>query len=186
MATINITTDRIELRPIVITDLDAIHELHSLPETDEYNTLGIPQNIDITRSIITPWITANESDKIRNYTLAIERKSEQRFLGLFGLKVAQEKFQKAEVWYKIHTDFWHQGYATEALSAVIQFGFATLNLHRIEAGCAVDNIGSIRVLEKAGMTREGRGRKILPLKKGWSDNFQYSILETDLNRQQPI
>ena len=60
MATINITTERVQLRPIVITDLDAIHELHSLPETDEYNTLGIPDNIETTRSIIEPWIADNK------------------------------------------------------------------------------------------------------------------------------
>lgn len=59
------------------------------------------------------------------------------------------------------------------------FGFETLKLHRIQAGCAVNKIGSIKVLEKAGMIREGRGRQVLPLKSGWSDNFEYSILETD-------
>jgi RimJ/RimL family protein N-acetyltransferase len=64
---------------------------------------------------------------------------------------------------------------------MLDFGFNTLNLHRIEAGCAVENIGSIRVLEKCGFTKEGRGRKVLPLKSGWSDNFEYAILETEFN-----
>ena len=62
---------------------------------------------------------------------------------------------------------------------MIDYGFDKLNLHRIQAGCAVENTGSIKVLEKVGMKREGRGRQILPLKSGWSDNFEYSILETD-------
>jgi ATP-dependent protease HslVU (ClpYQ) ATPase subunit len=35
------------------------------------------------------------------------------------------------------------------------------------------------VLEKGGLKREGRRRKILPLKTGWSDNFEYAILDTD-------
>jgi len=87
------------------------------------------------------------------------------------------------VWYKIHPDFWNKGFATEGLKAVIDFGFETLKLHRIEAGCAVDNIGSLKVLEKAGMLQEGRGRKLLPLKQGWSDNFKYAILETDIRRE---
>ena len=65
---------------------------------------------------------------------------------------------------------------------MLDYGFDTLKLHRIQAGCAVDNIGSIKVLEKVGMTKEGRGRQILPLKNGWSDNFEYSILETDLRK----
>ena len=174
-----ITTKRLELRPIEFRDLDTIHALHSLAETDEYNTLGIPDNIETTQSIIEPWIADNNRIEVRNYTMAIELKSEREFIGLFGLKLDHQKYNRAEVWYKVHPDYWNQGYATEALKAVLQFGFDTLGVHRIEAGCAVDNIGSVKVLEKAGMTREGRGRKILPLKSGWSDNFQYSILDTD-------
>ena len=61
----------------------------------------------------------------------------------------------------------------------MQYGFKELRLHRIEAGCAVENFGSIKVLEKVGMKKEGRKRKSLPLKSGWSDSFEYAILSTD-------
>ena len=96
-----------------------------------------------------------------------------------AIKLSPPKYQSAEVWYKLHPESWNQGYATEALRRLIEVGFNDLNLHRIEAGCAVDNIGSIRVLEKVGMTREGRMRQVLPLKTGWSDNFHYAILSSD-------
>ncbi|MNL40929.1 Acetyltransferase (GNAT) family protein [compost metagenome] len=75
--------------------------------------------------------------------------------------------------------FWNKGYATESLKRIIAFGFDDLNLHRIEAGCAVANTGSIHVLEKVGMLREAHTRKLLPLKSGWSDNYGYAILSTD-------
>jgi RimJ/RimL family protein N-acetyltransferase len=65
------------------------------------------------------------------------------------------------------------------LRRLINFGFNDLKLHRIEAGCAVENIGSLKVLEKVGIQREGHKRKVLPLKNGWSDNYEYAILETD-------
>ena len=71
---------------------------------------------------------------------------------------------------------------SEVLKSMIDFGFNKLHLHRIEAGCAEDNIGSFKVLEKAGMTREGRGRQVLPLKNGWSDNFEYAILKSDIQK----
>ncbi|MEL6484029.1 MAG: GNAT family protein, partial [Bacteroidota bacterium] len=64
-------------------------------------------------------------------------------------------------------------------NAALKFGIEKLKLHRIEAGCAVENVGSIKVLEKSGMALEGRRREILPLKSGWSDNFSYAILESD-------
>ena len=179
MTTIEITTDRIKLRLIELSDLESIHQLLSLPETDEYNVLGIPKDIKETESIIKPWIAENNLNEIRNYTFAIEDQLNKKFIGLFGLKLGTKKYKRGEVWYKIHVDFWNKGYATESLKAILSFGFETLKLHRMEAGCAVENIGSIKVLEKVGMVREGRKRQTLPLKTGWSDNFEYSILETD-------
>ena len=89
------------------------------------------------------------------------------------------KYKSAEVWFKIHPDYWSKGFGTEALNAIIDFGFKELNLHRIEAGCAVENTGSVKLLEKVGMTREGGKRKALPLKTGWADNYEYAILQSE-------
>ncbi|UQD57009.1 GNAT family N-acetyltransferase [Flavobacterium sp. K5-23] len=170
---------RLTLRLVDFSDLNAIHILHCLPETDEFNTLGIPENIEQTKTILESWVLANEQEEILSYTFAIETIKENIFIGLFGLKLWASKHRRGEVWYKLHSDHWGNGYATESLNLILDFGFNSLNLHRIQAGCAVDNPGSIKVLEKAGMIREGRGRQLLPLKSGWSDNFEYSILETD-------
>ncbi len=128
---------------------------------------------------MSPWIQENELEPIKNHTWIIEDLATKAPLGLFGLKLSLNSYHRGEVWYKIHPDHWKNGFATEALIRVLDFGFNECNLHRIQAGCAVDNIGSIRVLEKAGMIKEGRGRKLLPLKSGWSDNFEFSILESD-------
>lgn len=162
-----------------MSDLAPIHRLHSLPETDEFNTLGIPKHIDETASIMEAWILDHQLQEIRNYTFAIAQGSANIFTGLIAIKLGSKKYRKAEVWYKLLPEFWGKGYATESLKRILEFGFHQLHLHRIEAGCAVDNIGSIRVLEKVGMLREGRKRKVLPLASGWSDNFEYAILETD-------
>ncbi len=176
---VELITDNIRLRLIQLSDLDVIHQLHSLPEIDKYNTLGIPKDIAEIKAIIKPWIDANQLEEIKTYTFAIETKIEAEFIGLFGFKIGDKKYKRAEVWYKIDSNHWQKGYATTALKAVLDFGFTILKLHRIEAGCAVDNIASIKVLEKVGMIREGRGREILPLQSGWSDNYKYAILEND-------
>lgn len=182
MKDVQIKTERTKLRLIELSDLECIHQLHSLPETDEYNVLGIPRDIQETKTIITPWVEDNKLDEILNYTFIIERKEDTKIIGLFGLKVGNKKYKRAEVWYKIHSDYWNKGYATEVLNSVLIYCFDTLKLHRIQAGCAVENTGSIKVLEKVGMIREGRGRQILPLKSGWSDNFEYAILESDVRK----
>lgn len=173
-------TNRLLIRPISLLDLDKIHVLHSLPETDKFNTLGIPENINQTEKILKDWIEKNNNGENKNFTFKVELIESKSFIGLISLNLGKPKFKNAEVWYKFHSDFWNKGYATESLNKILDFVFGDLQLHRIEAGCAVDNIGSIRTLEKAGMIREGRKRKVLPLKDGWSDNFGYAILATDL------
>ena len=174
-----ITTERLILRFIRSSDLESIHNLHSHPETDQYNTLGIPASPEETQLIMESWMAAMTEDPIKNYTFSILQKTSHKFIGLLGFKIAETKFQSGEAWYKIHSDHWSHGYATEALKALIDFGFRGLGLHRIEAGCAVDNLGSIRVLEKVGMTQEGRSRQLLPLKTGWSDSYRFAMLSTD-------
>ena len=170
-----ITSERVVLRSISDIDLQDIHKLHSLPQVDRFNTLGIPESLVETEETLAIWLKSND------LVFKIELKKDKSFVGLIALKPGNPKFKKAEVWYKLSPDFWNKGYGTEALEAILNYGFKELGFHRIEAGCAVNNFGSIRVLEKAGMKREGRKRQILPLKDGWSDSFEYAILSTDLN-----
>lgn len=174
---IRLRTQRLVLRELILNDLANIHTLHSLPETDEYNTLGIPKNQKETLSILNQWLKFQKSDQRKNYTLAIE--FDDQFVGLIGLHLGAQKMRNGEVWYKIHRNHWGKGIATEAVQEMLRFGFTELALHRIEAGCAVDNLRSAKVLEKAGMISEGRKRKSLPLKTGWSDTLEYAILEDE-------
>jgi RimJ/RimL family protein N-acetyltransferase len=155
------------------------HQLHSLPETDEFNTLGIPDTIQTTEFLIIEWIEQQKAIPRMSYIFCIKLIETNQFIGLIALNLGKINFKIAEVWYKIHPAYWRQGYTTEALRKFLEFGFFSLGLHRIEAGSAVENIASIKVLEKVGMTREGCKRQILPIRGRWVDNYFYSILETD-------
>ncbi|MFV8465232.1 GNAT family N-acetyltransferase [Flavobacterium sp. LB1P62] len=179
MNTIILKTERLNLRPITALDLEYIHELHSMEETDEFNTLGIPQHIDETKVLLEKWIFENNKALTTHFTFAVELNTGNQIIGLIGINLGKLKYKNAEVWFKFHKNHWNKGYATESLKELLHFGFKELNLHRIEAGCAVGNIGSISVLEKTGMIREAHTRKLLPLKSGWTDNYGYAILSTD-------
>jgi len=179
MNQIILTSNRLSLRFIQKTDLEAIHNLQSIPKVDKYNTLGIPKNLAETEKIMAPLFIELEQTKITKYTFAIKLISTQQFIGLVALNLGSSKYKSGEVWYKLIPKYWGKGYATEVLIRLLEFGFKNLKLHRIEAGCAVNNLASIKVLEKAGFSYEGRKRKTLPLKSGWSDNFEYGILEKD-------
>lgn len=163
------------------TDVQKIHQLHSIPEVDEFNVLGIPDNIKVTEMIVAKWLDFIRLQK--EYVFTIETVDKKDFVGLIAIKIGNPKYKIGEVWYKLNPSFWGKGYATEVLKEILRIGFEELNLHRIEAGCAIDNIGSIRVLEKSGMNKEGHKRKVLPLKSGWSDNYEYAILEEDWYNQ---
>lgn len=171
-------TKRLQLQELVLEDLNDIHLLHSLQETDEFNTLGIPENIIVTEIILKEWIEKQNTVPRISYIFCIRLTN--LFVGLIALNIGKPNFKIAEVWFKIHPSYWRQGYTTEALESLFKFGFTNLELHRIEAGCAVENIASIKVMEKVGMIREGRKRKILPIRGTWVDNYIYSILETDM------
>ncbi len=141
-----ITSERLLLRTISNVDIQDIHKLHSLPQVDRFNTLGIPENLVEIEKALALWLKRND------LVFKIELKNNKSFVGLIALKTGNPKFKKAEVWYKLYPDFWNKGYATEALEIILNYGFKELGLHRIEAGCAVDNFGSIKVLEKAGIS----------------------------------
>ena len=168
---------RLLLRSIVPSDLQDIHALHSLPETDRYNALGIPKDLAETRNVVQGWLNDLDQSPVVNHTLAIREHKGGAFVGLFGLKLGSEKYRTAELWYKLLPAHWGKGYATEAVKCMLAHCFETLTLHRVEAGCAVDNAASVRVLEKAGFVHEGCKRKILPLKSGWSDAHIFGMLE---------
>jgi ribosomal-protein-alanine N-acetyltransferase len=172
-------TDTILLKELEIKAIPGIHRLHSIPAVDKYNTLGIPTSIQQTEDLVHNWLRAQNAVPRTSYIFTLEHPETTEFVGLIALNLDKPAYRKAEVWYKIHPAHWRAGYASTALRRLLLFGFKELRLHRIEAGCAVDNVGSIKVLEMAGMIREGRKRKVLPIRGEWIDNFIYAILEDD-------
>jgi RimJ/RimL family protein N-acetyltransferase len=174
-----INTERLLLREITWNDLDQIHGLHSVPEVDEFNTLGIPQDLEETRELIRSDIEAKNVDPQSKYTWRIIELNSGDFAGLAGMTLSNDKYRLGEIYYKLLPAFWGKGYATEVAKSLIVSGFDTFKLHKVEAGVATDNERSIRVLEKAGMKREGLRRKILPIRGEWKDNYHYAIVEDD-------
>ncbi len=179
MTNLNLQTERLNIKPISKLDIENVYKLQSLEETARFNTSKIPENIDETIITVENWIAENSKNKITNFTFTVELIEKNEFIGLIGIKLGKEHYKNAEVWFQYDFRYWNKGYATESLRRILDFGFQDLKLHRIEAGCAVENYGSISVLEKVGMTREAHTRKLLPLKSGWSDNYGYAILSTD-------
>lgn len=172
-------SERLILKELEWDDLETIHQLYSLPETDEYNTLGIPESIEKTEEIIQPIINAQKDTNRKLYYWKIIQKDSGELIGTSGITLSADRFRMGEISYELFPSYWGCGYATEAARLLIKIGFEKLHLHRIEAGVDTGNVRSIRVLEKSGMKREGVRRKILPIRGEWRDNYHYAILEDD-------
>jgi ribosomal-protein-alanine N-acetyltransferase len=166
-------SNTLKLRKIEKSDLLNIHTLHLFPETDRFNTSGIPENIEVTKSLMEDWtMSINRGEK---HVFRLESNS-IAFVGLVGMNLGKPRYHKAEIWYKIHPSFWGKGFATEAVKELLRLGFEDMNLHRIEAGCATENTASVKFLEKCGFLKEGVHRKNLPIRGAWKDNYSFAIL----------
>jgi [ribosomal protein S5]-alanine N-acetyltransferase len=99
-----------------------------------------------------------------------------------GITLGQIKrgvVQSGTLGYWVGAPYARQGVMSAAVRAVIGYAFTTLRLHRIEASCLPHNEPSIRLLERAGFTREGYARAYLRINGVWQDHLLYGLLETD-------
>lgn len=173
-------SQRLTLRTFKVSDVSNVHHMLLQPESTLFNPSSYSEDKKETQKLVNIWRSEAESGQSRkNFTFLIETTIDCIFVGIIAIDLIKLHYKNAETWYKLSPEIWGKGYATEALERIIRFGFEDLKLHRIEAGCAVDNIASYKVMEKCGMIREAHRRKLLPLKSGWSDNYEYAILEED-------
>ena len=114
----------------------------------------------------------------RAVVFAISILSSGEFCGAVGLHLG-EAHKHAELGYWVGVPYSGRGYATEAASAAVRFGFERLRLNRIFAQCFAGNIGSQRVLEKIGMRPEGRLRRHIQKWGEFIDVENYGLLKED-------
>jgi ribosomal-protein-alanine N-acetyltransferase len=116
-------------------------------------------------------------------TWAIQLRVTSRVIGSIGMRNINEEHHHAEFGYALTPEFWNQGYATEAVRAVLAHGLRHMNLNRMEAKVVPEHTASRRVLEKAGMHLEGILRQIEYFKGAYHDLAIYSMLRSDLDEK---
>ena len=102
------------------------------------------------------WLNmANEGFQTKSkYIFGIRLKTTDELIGGMGLHIHKD-FNRAELGYWVGVPFWNKGYATEALSAILKFGFEQVELNKIFAVHTKDNPSSGKVMIKNGMIKEG-------------------------------
>lgn len=170
-------TERLTLRPVEPGDAADI-ERH----------VGMREIADTTLTIPHPYPPGSASEWVRKQgdwwkagskaTFAIVETASAELVGSIGLVITPEH-RRAELGYWIGVSRWNRGYATEASSAMLAFGFEELRLHRIEAQHFLRNSASGQVMKKLGMRFEGHARDAVIRWDRFETLAVYAILEPE-------
>jgi len=165
-------TERLFLRKFAGKDAEDILEWGTNPEVLKTLMWGGVSTIEDARGSIFNYYLS------RPGIFAIELKEIKKCIGCFDIRIDAAN-EKAGFGYVLKRGFWGRGYMTEALRVVLDFCFAKLELNRVEADCFAINPASGKVMEKAGMVREGIARQSRKIKGVWQDCVMYGILRED-------
>ena len=171
-------TDRLELRPPTGADVDAVLAWRNQPDVTRWL---LRTHVDPT-AFKEAW-RAGADDPLDHGVVALHGGA---VVGTLSLEVVDGMGQGPDspargseglLGYLVDPAHHRRGYATELVRAALDLAFGDLGLRRVTAGCFADNIGSWRVMEKAGMRREQHGiRDSWHAEHGWVDGFTYAVL----------
>lgn len=168
-------TERLILRDFVFADWRAVLAYQSHPDY-LHNYAWETRTAEDAQAFVQRFLAQQQAQPRICFQLAITDKVTGTLMGNCGLRLEMAEDQMADIGYELDPAYWGQGYATEAATALVQFGFTQLHLHRIWATCYEENEASARVLTKLGMQREGRLREVEYFKGRWHNTLLFAIL----------
>jgi RimJ/RimL family protein N-acetyltransferase len=165
----------IKIRPLTVEDMKSLVALANNKNISDNLRDGFPH--PYTKEDARKFILKNmEADPVTIF--AIDYKGNHA--GNIGLHLQSDVYRKsAELGYFVGEPFWNKGIATAAISLIVDYGFEKLGLKRIFASAYDYNIVSQRVLEKAGFSFEGIGRKAVFKLGKFLDEYRYAIINEE-------
>lgn len=165
--------DRVELARFDEGDVEAVHRFASDPAVCRYTTWG-PNTWDETRAFVLDAVRSQDD----RYDLAVVRDGE--VIGSASVWTTSAAHRVGELGYTLRPDCWGRGYATEVARLLVRLGFGRLGLERLGATCDPGNAASVRVLENAGLRREGLLRGLYLVRGRHRDRLVFGCLRSDL------
>lgn len=173
----DIETQRLRLRRLTMRDAQDIFEYGSDPIVARHVLWSAYRNIGEAREYLRFMLRKYRMGEPASW--GIELKESGKIIGTIGFMWIQYDNAAAEVGYSLSRAHWNRGIMTEALNAVIDYGFSRLQLNRIEAQHETDNPASGAVMRKCGMQHEGTLRQRMLNKGKYVDVELYAILKRD-------
>ncbi|RPI82018.1 MAG: N-acetyltransferase [Chloroflexi bacterium] len=176
-----ISTPRLVVRAFKPEDAENLFEYLSIKEVYRFEP-GEPVDRQQAQELAAEMSTSPDF-------WAVELQVENRVIGqIYFKQVEPQELMTWELGYILSPHYQRQGYASEAVSALVQTGFPAAGIHRIFAQCNPENIASWKLLEKVGFRREGLLKKNIFFRRDergepiWTDTFVYAMLAEE-NRQ---
>ncbi|HXZ28058.1 MAG TPA: GNAT family N-acetyltransferase [Terriglobales bacterium] len=177
-----LTTRRLRLRRLRPGDAEAVFRYCSDPRVTRYMVFETHRSLAETRRIVRRLEASHRRTGAPHW--AITLRGSGKLIGMCGFLPLETKHRRGEFGYWLGRPHWGQGYATEAVGALLAFGFRRLKLNRLQARVVVGNRASARVLQKAGMKLEGTLRQFEQIKGKFPDLHLYSMLQREFIRRE--
>ncbi|MFB2598935.1 GNAT family N-acetyltransferase [Herbiconiux sp. P17] len=174
-----VATERLDLRPHRMADLDDLQRYHSDPEVVRYIPWPV-RTLDETRAALESRTHQGVVFEPGQWlVLAMQVRETGRVIGEVLLKYDSETDARGELGYAMATDVAGQGYATEAARAVLGLAFDDFGLHRVIARLDARNEASARLLRRLGMRQEALFLKDEWFKEEWTDTLVFAMLDDE-------
>lgn len=154
LGTKTIETDRLILRRFQMEDAEKMYQnWASDPEVTKFLTWPTHESVEVTKKVLESWIS--DYEKLADYQWCMALKESGEPIGSISVVAQNEKAESAEIGYCIGKAYWHKGYASEALKAVMEYLLMEVGFNRIESRHDPKNPHSGDVMKKCGMRYEG-------------------------------
>lgn len=172
-----LSTKRLLLRKLGAADIPSLVTYANNKAVAD-NVLNIPHPYTEEDAIFWLNFVQQGFKNLERFVFAVVLKENDEFIGAVGLHL-NGKHNGAELGYWLGQPFWSKGYVTEAVSAVLGFGFEELNLHKIYATHFTDNLASGKVMIKNGMIKEGELKEQYKVGDVYKSVVQYRLLKEE-------
>jgi RimJ/RimL family protein N-acetyltransferase len=169
-----IRTERLVLRPLRASDAEPVHDYRDDPDVARFQGWDT-QSLDEVRAFIAAQVALN-SEEPGWYQLAIAELGTDRVIGDLGVHILESDPRQIELGFTLAPDAQGQGYAAEAVRAILGHLFVALGKHRVIASTDPRNERSIALLRRVGFRLEAHHRDSLWFKGAWVDDLIFALL----------
>ena len=174
-----IETDRLILRRYVIEEADAMYKSWaSDSEVTKFLTWQPHSSVEVSRGIIENWLKEYSDEKYYQWAIVLKDNGNEP-IGDISVGQVNEDISMVHIGYCLGRAWWRRGIMSEALKAVMDFMFDTVEVNRVEARHDPRNPNSGKVMQKCGMKYEGTLRSADRNNQGICDACYYALLRSE-------